>query len=74
MWRAEPTPCGRRKWICASGQEVHRDVDVKWRARLSVPINFGIDRMLEQGQTAIDHGFVLQEVNLPFATSRSWPP
>src|SRR5689334_11980176 len=52
--RARPAAYGRRKWICASGQEVRRDVDVKWRARLSVPIDFDIDRMLEQGQTAID--------------------
>jgi hypothetical protein len=52
--RAHPTAYGRREWICASGQEVRRDVDVKWRARLSVSINFDIDRVLEQGQTAID--------------------
>jgi hypothetical protein len=44
----------RREWICASGEEVRRDVNVEWHTRLSVPIKFDIDRMLEQGHTAID--------------------
>lgn len=52
--RAHPAAYGRRKWICAPGEEVRRDVNVKWHARLSVSIKFGLDRMLEQGHTSID--------------------
>lgn len=52
--RAHPAAYRRRKWICASGEEVRRDVDVKRVARLTVSIDFDVDRVLEQGQTAID--------------------
>ncbi|WP_166680349.1 hypothetical protein [Kribbella sp. VKM Ac-2566] len=52
--RAHPAACRRRKWICAAGEEVRRDVDVERVARLSVSIDFDVDRVLEQSQTAID--------------------
>jgi hypothetical protein len=51
--RAHPSVSGR-KWICASGEEVRRHVDVKWQACLSVSIEFDVHSVLEQGHTFID--------------------